>query len=360
MSGPYLELWDAASLHSLCDSFPTKHARTRRKTVCHHFHTHTHVNKFFLSAKHEQGSDVKHFCARAHSKLDHVFPLLFPFSNYSIQDTRPPPPHTAVFQSHSAGPNTSCSKIVWVKSRFTGQKQHRASLSTSFTIPLSLPILSPPLCPLHQYPIRYWTQFSVACIHLHFSNIFFDSLSVLLFTIHSLCSLSSWLSRQAYDSHSRNLFIELQTKFGQSNIVILFSRSSRQISASQKRQSSTRIPPLRNRSLNKTGNVTYKVTLRRVRESLLPWKKAVSITYWSVVCVRACMWVPGCVGVCIRIRARSLANPARNAYAPYCDVICGPLGLHYIFRHYLTNGAIFGKKVIEHKMRVLICSITFL
>ena len=40
--------------------------------------------------------------------------------------------------------------------------------------------------------------------------------------------------------------------------------------------------------------------------------------------VRACICVPGRVGVCMRIRAYSLANPARNAYAPYCDVICGP------------------------------------
>ena len=61
-------------------------------------------------------------------------------------------------------------------------------------------------------------------------------------------------------------------------------------------------------------------------------------------CVRACMWVPGRVGVYMRIRAYSLANPGRNAYASYCDV-------HYIFRHYFINGAIFGKKKnIEHKM----------
>jgi hypothetical protein len=40
----------------------------------------------------------------------------------------------------------------------------------------------------------------------------------------------------------------------------------------------------------------------------------------------------------------SLANPARNAYEPHCDVICG-----YTCRHYLINGAIFGKK-IEYKI----------
>ena len=57
--------------------------------------------------------------------------------------------------------------------------------------------------------------------------------------------------------------------------------------------------------------------------------KAISryITYWSVCAclgVRACMWANKRVGVCMRIRAYSLANPARNANAPYCDVICGP------------------------------------
>jgi hypothetical protein len=39
---------------------------------------------------------------------------------------------------------------------------------------------------------------------------------------------------------------------------------------------------------------------------------------------RACVHVgTQRVGVCMRIRAYSLTNPARNAYAPYCDVICG-------------------------------------
>jgi hypothetical protein len=40
--------------------------------------------------------------------------------------------------------------------------------------------------------------------------------------------------------------------------------------------------------------------------------------------VRARMWVPGRVGVCLRIRAYSFANPVRNAYALYCDDIRGP------------------------------------
>ena len=68
---------------------------------------------------------------------------------------------------------------------------------------------------------------------------------------------------------------------------------------------------------------TCNVTLRHVHESLLPWK---SIKYYIFLRVRArtCMWVPGRVGVSMRGRACSLANPARNAYAPCFDVICGP------------------------------------
>jgi hypothetical protein len=50
--------------------------------------------------------------------------------------------------------------------------------------------------------------------------------------------------------------------------------------------------------------------------------KAISITYLSVC---ACMWLPERVGVCMRLYACILAYPARKAYAPYCDVICGPL-----------------------------------
>jgi hypothetical protein len=36
------------------------------------------------------------------------------------------------------------------------------------------------------------------------------------------------------------------------------------------------------------------------------------------------MGVLGCVGVCMSMRACSLAYPACNAYTPYCDVIFDP------------------------------------
>jgi hypothetical protein len=60
----------------------------------------------------------------------------------------------------------------------------------------------------------------------------------------------------------------------------------------------------------------YNITVRYVHESLLPWK---SSKYYLLVCV----CIPGHVGICMSVRACSLAFPASNTYAPYCDIICG-------------------------------------
>ena len=73
---------------------------------------------------------------------------------------------------------------------------------------------------------------------------------------------------------------------------------------------------------------TYKVTLRRFRESLLSWKIN---TYYIFVCVRACVrnacvCIPGRFDVSMCMRACSVAYPACNAYTPCCDVICSPSG----------------------------------
>ena len=51
----------------------------------------------------------------------------------------------------------------------------------------------------------------------------------------------------------------------------------------------------------------------------------------------------GCAGVCLR--ACSLTNPACSAL---CIAICG-LCLHHIFWHYLINGTIFGKELLNIK-----------
>jgi hypothetical protein len=57
--------------------------------------------------------------------------------------------------------------------------------------------------------------------------------------------------------------------------------------------------------------------------------------------------------VCIRIRACSLANAARNAYASYfvTSFVAPPCAQS--FRHCLINGAIFGEKLFDKKRVVL-------
>jgi hypothetical protein len=88
---------------------------------------------------------------------------------------------------------------------------------------------------------------------------------------------------------------------------------------------------------------------------------------YILVCVGVRPWVHARARVALfiqheqrmrRVVICGFANPSRNAYAPYYYVICGPLWLHQIFRHYFIKGAIFGKKVSEHKMCVLILSTT--
>ena len=49
--------------------------------------------------------------------------------------------------------------------------------------------------------------------------------------------------------------------------------------------------------------------------------------------------------------------PVYNAHAPCCRL--RPALLYNIFPHYLTNGTIFEKKVIEHKICVLCFSTKF-
>jgi hypothetical protein len=73
---------------------------------------------------------------------------------------------------------------------------------------------------------------------------------------------------------------------------------------------------------NTTDRCTCDVTLRRFHKSFLPWK---CNKYYVFACVRARVRrVPGRMGVCMRVRASSLAYPACNLCAPCCDVICGP------------------------------------
>ena len=63
--------------------------------------------------------------------------------------------------------------------------------------------------------------------------------------------------------------------------------------------------------------------------------------------VRLCVWVPERVGVCMRISAYSLANPSRNAYAPYRDVASRSTLYFSTLFHKRCD---FRENVIEHKM----------
>jgi hypothetical protein len=77
------------------------------------------------------------------------------------------------------------------------------------------------------------------------------------------------------------------------------------------------------------------------------------------------MWVPETtVGVQTPLSVTysesvcSISYPERNAHAPYYIIISGQPDYH-IFPHYFINGTTFGKKVTEHKICVLIFSITY-
>jgi hypothetical protein len=105
---------------------------------------------------------------------------------------------------------------------------------------------------------------------------------------------------------------------------------------------------------------TYNVTFRRVRESLLPWK-SMKCYFWSVcawLSVRACMSVPGQVGVCMQISACSLANPAVTRMRHVVTSFVAPRSPLYFstLSHIWCD---FRKNVIEYKMCGLIFSTSF-
>ena len=89
--------------------------------------------------------------------------------------------------------------------------------------------------------------------------------------------------------------------------------------------------------------------------------KALSITHWSAcVClrVRAGMWVLGRVGVCMRIRACSLANPVATCISHIVTSFLAPRPTLY-FSVLSHKRCYFRKKVTEHKMCVLVFSTSF-
>jgi hypothetical protein len=101
---------------------------------------------------------------------------------------------------------------------------------------------------------------------------------------------------------------------------------------------------------NKTGNVHITLHWGAFANHCYCWKTISIIFVCVCACVRASVGA-GSVGVCMPMRARCLAHSACNAYAPYCDVICG-LWLQQIFRQYLINSTIFGGKKITEREKV--------
>jgi hypothetical protein len=82
---------------------------------------------------------------------------------------------------------------------------------------------------------------------------------------------------------------------------------------------------------------TYNVTLRRIHETIVAVEKQhIGLCVHACVCVRACGY-PGAWACACELRAYGLA------------IHLWPLCLHHIFRHYLINGAIFGKKLLKIK-----------
>jgi hypothetical protein len=61
--------------------------------------------------------------------------------------------------------------------------------------------------------------------------------------------------------------------------------------------------------------------------------------------------MPGRMGVCVRVYACSLAYPACNLYALYCDVIFGPSDSNTSV-DVIPYTAGFSEKIIEHKMNI--------
>jgi len=60
-----------------------------------------------------------------------------------------------------------------------------------------------------------------------------------------------------------------------------------------------------------------------------------------------------------RVCACTLNYPAFTTYLPHCVVICGLDGRAFFSPHFMIKGTIFGEKVTEHKICVLIFFTTF-
>ena len=78
----------------------------------------------------------------------------------------------------------------------------------------------------------------------------------------------------------------------------------------------------------------YNVILRHVRESLLPWKSKkyhIFVCLCVLACVHPCGWVGDQALGRVHVHMCSLTYAACSGYAPYCDIVCGPLWLCHVF-----------------------------
>jgi hypothetical protein len=110
---------------------------------------------------------------------------------------------------------------------------------------------------------------------------------------------------------------------------------------------------------NKTGNVRISQYQGAFAKLFLPWKSNKCYTFLCVsapdvgACVHShfcvCAGMPGSVGVCMFVRAYSLAYPACNMRAPCFIVICGPSGFTSFF-DITSKIPRSSEKITEHKM----------
>jgi hypothetical protein len=113
--------------------------------------------------------------------------------------------------------------------------------------------------------------------------------------------------------------------------------------------------------------------LRRVYKTIVAVENQYVLYSCVCVCVRARaragVWVSACmcVRVCFRVFVWGGGGKVERAKACYCTLVghtqapyfLGYFRLHHIFRLFLINGAIFGKKLLNIKC-VLIFSTTFI
>jgi hypothetical protein len=93
---------------------------------------------------------------------------------------------------------------------------------------------------------------------------------------------------------------------------------------------------------------TYNVTLKHIHEIIVAVEKQWVLHISVYVCVFVDALVRGRLGVCVRVRVCSFTYQASNVYVPCYSVISGRSIYHHI-RHFLINGTIFRKKLLDIK-----------